>query len=37
VESFWRIERTFEPQWDAARREEAFAGWKKAVARSLMP
>jgi glycerol kinase len=37
VESFWRVERTFEPQWDAARREEAFAGWKKAVTRSLMP
>ena len=33
VESFWRRERTFEPQWDAARREEAFAGWKLAVAR----
>ena len=35
VESFWRVERTFEPQWDAARREEAFAGWKQAVARSM--
>ena len=35
VESFWRVERTFEPQWDAARREDAFAGWKKAVARCM--
>jgi glycerol kinase len=33
VESFWRVERTFEPQWDEARREEAFDGWKRAVAR----
>ena len=33
VESFWRIERMFEPQWDAARREDAFAGWKHAVSR----
>jgi glycerol kinase len=33
VESFWRKDRVFEPQWDAARREEAFAGWKTAVAR----
>jgi glycerol kinase len=35
VESFWRVERTFEPQWDASRREEAFTGWKKAVRRCL--
>ncbi|MBM3794735.1 MAG: glycerol kinase GlpK [Acidobacteria bacterium] len=35
VESFWRVERTFEPQWDAVRREEAYAGWKRAVARAL--
>ena len=33
VESFWRVERTFEPKWEKARREEAFAGWKKAVNR----
>ena len=33
VESFWRVERTFEPKWDAARREQAFDGWKKAVGR----
>ena len=33
VESFWRVERTFEPKWNAARREEAFAGWKRAIAR----
>jgi glycerol kinase len=34
VESFWRVERTFEPRWDESRREEAFAGWKQAVARA---
>ena len=33
VESFWRVERIFEPKWEKARREEAFAGWKKAVSR----
>jgi glycerol kinase len=36
VESFWRRERTFEPHWDSARREQAFAGWKQAVARCSM-
>ncbi len=30
----WSVERVFEPQWDAARREEMYAGWKKAVERS---
>jgi glycerol kinase len=33
VERFWRVERVFEPRWDAARREQAWAGWKKAVVR----
>ncbi|RLC99595.1 MAG: glycerol kinase [Chloroflexi bacterium] len=30
----WSVDRIFEPQWDEARREEAYAGWKKAVERS---
>jgi glycerol kinase len=30
----WRAERTFEPVWDADRREAALRGWRKAVARA---
>ena len=30
----WGVDRVFEPQWDAARREESYAGWKKAVERA---
>jgi glycerol kinase len=30
----WGVDRVFEPLWDEARREQAYAGWKKAVARS---
>ncbi len=30
----WQIERTFEPQWDAARRADGYAGWKRAVERA---
>ncbi len=30
----WGIDRVFEPQWDAARREEGYAGWKRAVERA---
>jgi len=30
----WGVDRVFEPQWDESRREEAYAGWKKAVERS---
>jgi glycerol kinase len=30
----WSVDRVFEPRWDGARREEAYAGWKRAVARS---
>ena len=30
----WGIDRVFDPHWDAARREEGYAGWKKAVERS---
>lgn len=35
VESFWRVERTFTPQWDESRRESVYSGWKKAVARCI--
>lgn len=31
----WAIDQTFEPQMDAAQREKLYAGWKKAVERSL--
>lgn len=34
IESFWRVERVFEPRLVAARREELLAGWRAAVARS---
>jgi glycerol kinase len=34
VESFWRAERCFEPAMPESRREEAYAGWKAAVARA---
>jgi glycerol kinase len=30
----WRADRVFEPGWDAARREAALAGWRRAVART---
>jgi glycerol kinase len=30
----WGIDRVFEPQWDAAKRQTGYAGWKKAVERS---
>ena len=32
IEGFWRADRRFEPKLDPARREELFAGWKRAVA-----
>jgi glycerol kinase len=34
VESFWRVERVFEPRLGETRRESLFAGWKEAVRRS---
>ncbi len=34
VESFWRIERRFEPQMPAKRRDELIHGWEDAVARA---
>ena len=30
----WGIDRVFEPHWDDARREEGYAGWKRAVERA---
>jgi len=33
VERFWGVERTFEPAMEASRREELYAGWRRAVAR----
>ncbi|MBN1179005.1 MAG: glycerol kinase GlpK [Anaerolineae bacterium] len=30
----WGVDRTFEPEWGAARREKAYVGWKRAVERS---
>jgi glycerol kinase len=30
----WREDRTFEPEWSAARREESYRGWTRAVTRS---
>ena len=34
LESFWRVERVFEPAMAASRREELFEGWKQAIARA---
>ena len=31
----WGEDRTFEPLWDEARREEGYRGWKKAVERAM--
>lgn len=31
----WAIDRTFEPQMSSSQREELYAGWKRAVERSL--
>ena len=30
----WSIDRVFKPQWDEARRDEGYAGWKRAVERA---
>jgi len=30
----WRVDRVFEPQWPADRREAGYAGWRRAVERS---
>jgi glycerol kinase len=34
IESFWSVEKRFEPAMPASRREVLFAGWKSAVARA---
>jgi len=34
LQANWRIDRVFEPRWSVDRREEAYAGWKRAVERS---
>jgi glycerol kinase len=33
VEKFWTAERVFEPRMSQDRRDELYAGWKKAIAR----
>jgi glycerol kinase len=33
VESFWRVERTFEPSMSDDQRESLYGGWKSAIAR----
>jgi len=33
VESFWRVDRAFEPEMPESTREELYAGWKTAVGR----
>ena len=35
VESFWQVDRAFEPQLSVDRRESLYQGWKAAVRRSL--
>lgn len=34
IGKIWKLDRTFEPAWDAARREAALAGWAEAVRRT---
>ncbi len=34
IETFWKVDRRFEPQMDADRREELYTGWRKAIART---
>jgi glycerol kinase len=33
LESFWRVDRVFEPRMTASRREQLLAGWRDALAR----
>lgn len=35
VESFWRVDRRFEPQMAQAERERRMAGWREAVSRAV--
>ncbi len=34
LEAFWKVDRRFEPQMPAERREELFEGWKRAVSKA---
>lgn len=34
LRALWRADRTFEPTWDADRREQALRGWRRAVERT---
>ena len=34
LRTHWRADRQWEPQWNAARRDEAYRGWQKAVERA---
>ena len=31
----WKADRTWEPRWSEQRREEGYAGWKKAIDRTM--
>jgi glycerol kinase len=35
IESFWGVDKRFEPKMPESRREELYSGWKTAVARSI--
>ena len=35
LRSHWKVDREWEPRWSQDQREAAYAGWKKAVERSL--
>ncbi|MGO4756271.1 FGGY-family carbohydrate kinase, partial [Streptomyces sp. 2MCAF27] len=35
LRSHWQESRRWEPQWSRERREEGYAGWKRAVERTL--
>ena len=34
VRQHWKVDRVFEPSWSADRRDEGYAGWRRAVERS---
>ncbi|MEZ5352714.1 MAG: FGGY-family carbohydrate kinase [Bryobacteraceae bacterium] len=36
VESFWRVDRRFEPSITESRRDALYAGWKDSVARAVL-
>jgi len=35
LRSQWKVDREWQPRWSEDQREAAYAGWKKAVERSL--